>query len=222
MAYSFPLTLAQFQDLLPLDGVTVDLPGALSYSETGGGHLLPARQGSRLWRGQIDLMSDGPDAIEPILALIDILREPAASFLVGSAVRQYPKADPDGSILGAATVTVGSKDANNREMTLSGAPAGYVISAGDHLSIAYGTSPVQYAYFRVVTGGTFTGAPTAVTGNIEVAPFIPGGVSAGAAVTLIKPRMKAILRSDEFTAPRYSGGAMLASGTRFSWLQTMR
>ncbi|AET73302.1 hypothetical protein EMVG_00016 [Emiliania huxleyi virus PS401] len=222
MGYSFPLSLAQFHDLLRKQAADCNLGEALDIAETGGGEILSARIGNRLWAGSYTLHRQNAVDQEPILALIDLIRSPGRSFFTGDVAHRYPRLDPDGSILGATAVTVQSVEANNRELKLQGAPDGYTVSAGDHISIIYGSSPVKYGYFRVVSGSSFNDAFTPTrTGLIEVQPFIPAGITGGETVQLVEPRMKAV-----YVPGSFSGGGrvrpMKAGPIQFSWRQSLR
>ena len=99
MAYSFPLTRAQFMDLLPVQEMTFDLPEAMEVSETGAGEILTAELGTRLWSGEIRLGDMTPDEAAEALAMIDVLRQPGASFMVHDIARPFPRSDLSGVAL---------------------------------------------------------------------------------------------------------------------------
>lgn len=215
-ALTFPLGAATFWDGLEIAALSFRLGEAMSASETGGGEVLTARMGTRLWSGEarIPPAQDQDQA----LALIDLIRQPGAPFMVYDRRRQYAQADPGGAIQGAAVCRVASVAANAREITLTDLPAGYVLTLGDHLSIAYGSSPIRYFLARVVAGGTFAGSPAQVA--IEVVPEIPAGVAADDVVSLVKPICKAVYIPESFSG--VSRSLVLDSGFSFKWRQTLR
>ena len=222
MALTFPLSLADFFDQVRFTALEFQLSDALEISETGAGEILTARNGQRLWGGTVSIVQNRYRDQEVIQSKLDVLRNSGASFLIGDRFAQYPKADPDGSILGATAVTVHSIEANNRELKLQGAPDGYTVSAGDHISITYGSSPVKYAYFRVVTGSSFSDATSPTrTGLIEVQPFISSSISAGASVQLVKPCLKAVYVPGSITGGSRSS-LNIEGPIQFSWRQSLR
>lgn len=215
MAISFPLPLADFFSGLSPTSISFELgENVEGGDQTGKGEILTYAVGERLWGGTIHIAADTPRKQEKVKAKLDLLRNAGGSFLVGHPDFKFPESDPNGSILGAANITVQSIDANNREMVLAGAPAGYTLTEGDHLSIEHGGT---HSYYRIVTGGQFTGSPTA-TPQIEVQPFIHGLVAAGMTVKVVRPVLKAV-----YVPGSYKPGARvpgITQGVTFRWRQT--
>jgi hypothetical protein len=216
MALSWPIALTEFFDTLPIQQVTCHLGRSVTVSQTDGGDLIPHQVGARLWQGQIILGKDYHRQFAAIEARIALLEEPGASLLVYDTRMTGPRADPDGSLLGINVVLIDTLDANNRELTLKGAPPGYVISQGDLLGFGYGSNPVRYAFHRVVTGAVANGV--GVTDQIEVIPFVRQGAASGAVVTLIKPVCKAKIMVAEYGAST----ATVSTGGTLNWMQTLR
>ncbi|MFT5614575.1 MAG: hypothetical protein ACI8Q6_001855 [Granulosicoccus sp.] len=78
MALSWPLPLAQFFDMVPIQSVSFQLATARTFSQTGGGDLIAYRRDARLWKGEIKLDKDYHHvwaAIEARLALLEGLLE---------------------------------------------------------------------------------------------------------------------------------------------------
>ena len=216
MALSFPLSLAEFFDTLPVARVTFRLPRSDTFSETGGGELIAHRLGVRLWAGEIALGRDYHRVWAAIEARLALLEEPGASFLIRDPRLPGPIADPGGAILGASTVRISSLWGDNRQLALKGLPPGYVISRGDLMGFTYGTNPVRYAYHRVVSGDAADGF--GMTGAIEVTPFIRPGAAVNADVTLVAPVLKARVTGADYGASR----AAIGEGGTFQWSQTLR
>lgn len=217
MALGNVLSLGQFWDKLRLSGVQFYDTEPQSMDRTAGGTVLKASIGESYWGGSATL---APSAIKDasvyeIEALLSVVNRAGMSFLAYDPRRAYPAADPDGSILGASTVTVASINANNRELSLEGLPAGYVLTAGDMISVE--ASSTNHALFRIVTGATADGSGD--TSLIEVTPFIPPFVTVGDTVHLAQPRGRFVL-VDQSNYGR--GRPAIVPGAEFSFVQTFR
>ncbi|PKP71847.1 MAG: hypothetical protein CVT82_00305 [Alphaproteobacteria bacterium HGW-Alphaproteobacteria-4] len=218
MALAFPLARESFFDLLPVQRITFDCPEQVQTARTGGGEILAADLGPRLWSGEVTLGRLTRAEAASVLPLLSVLRSAGASFLAYDVTRAAPLADPTGSILGAATPEILELVAGSRELRLGGLPAGYIVSSGDYLGFAYGSGPVRQALHRVVTGAVAAGDGS--TGTIEVTPPLRPGASLGAAVTLVKPAIKAVIEpgsTDPGAVTRW-----LTEGIAFRFIQTLR
>lgn len=216
MALAYPLPVSEFFDRLPIARITSRAAASNTISETFSGDVIKHGHGSRLWGGRIVLDMDHHGAVAAIEACLSLLDEPGASFMMWDTRQPHPLADPQKLILGAAAPVIDSLNQNNRELGISGLPAGYEISRGDLLGFTYGADPARHAYHRVVTGAAADGAGTAA--NIEVTPFIRPGAATGTAVTLGNPVLKAVLT----TAQYGEGRSGVTEGGSFNWLQTLR
>lgn len=214
----FPLTTAQFFDWLPVASISMDCPETVELSRTEDGDVLTADRGARLWQGTVTLGRLTADEAARAETIIDVLRSSAASFLAYDLRRPAPAWDPTGAILGAASVTLHTLAANNREARLQGLPAGYRLTVGDRLAFDYGSSPVRRALHRVVN--TVVAAADGVTPTFELVPPIRPGAVVGAAVLLKKPSCYARLvpGSVEIGATR----RQISEGTTFRYLQKLR
>jgi hypothetical protein len=207
MAYSFPLTLAQFRDKLRVTSMILHCPAVVEESVTGAGEVLRASLGASLWQGDIALAPALHADLREAQALLDVLLRPGASFML-----QPPNYSKDSAGTGATLDAVAS---NNRDVTLTGIAPGYQVEAGDYVSWAYGNNPERFAFHQVVQGGA-ANASGDVT--VEVNPIVRPGWTSGAMVRLIAPRFKAVLRS------RNPGQMvpLITSGVGFSFIQTLR
>lgn len=218
MAYSFPLSVAQFMAQLPIQDITFDIPEALETSETGGGEILTADLGTRLWHGDITLGDLTELERDHAFTMLDVLRRAGASFMAFDPRRPGPRHDLNGSILGGAQPRLSSVAANNRECRLTGLPAGYQLRRYDYMAFAYGANPVRFALHRIASSATADGA--GLTGLIEVSPNVRPGWSAAAPVTLHSAACKAIYVPGSFEPGRRRG--TMTVGARFRFQQTLR
>lgn len=218
MAFSFPLTPAQFMSVLPVQDITFDVAEAMEMSETGGGEVLMADLGSRLWRGKVTLGDMTADEAADVVPMIDILRRGGGSFMAYDVSRPAPRYDPTGTILGAASPVLAQVHANMRDIRIGGLPNGYRIRPYDYVAFAYGTNPVRYALHRAVIQRIATSDGT--TGWFEVTPNIRPGFAVGAAVTLLKASCKAVIVPGSFQPGRRK--ATMTTGVSFDFIQTLR
>ena len=215
MALTFPLALDTLFAGLPVAECEFNLPATMAMSRTRGGAIKTARLAERLWTGKITLAPQLHRNALGLEAMISTLLEPGRTFLVHPLPFCYPRQDPSGAGLGGTTPVIYSIEAGGREFRISGLPAGYVLSAGDMLSFAYGSNPVRYAMHRVVTVATANGS--GLTPNIEITPPIRPGATVGAAVTLARPFTKAIL----IPPPARRFVPVVASGLTIDFVQTL-
>ena len=217
MALTFPLTLATFADTLLVADMTFALPEQLLQSRTAGGLQLTADMGERLWSGRINLgMMQRSEFGRPDV-LISLLRQAGRPFLIYDRRRPNPLADPTGSILGAATVTILALGGDPRELSLTGLPVGYTLSAGDYLAFLYAGS---IRALHKVVNPTVVANGSGQTALFEVHPAIRPGASAGAVVTLKKPFCHAVMVAG--SATEATGRSTLYEGLGFDWVQSLR
>lgn len=218
MAYTFPMPLNQFFEGLPITAFSFDLGEALEHSETGGGEILTADIGNRLWKMDCEIKAGYYAEIEQIKAKLNVLRHAGRPLLVHSLGLTAPQYDPNGVLLGSSNVTLNAVQTNNREIRLNGLPANYKITTGDFLSFTYGSNPVRYAFHQVASDATAN--TSGLTGLFELSSFIRTGFTIGAVVKLVKPTLKMVL-----VPGSVSGGesrSRFTTGVKFSLIQTLR
>lgn len=218
MAYTFPLSLADFFAGLPIQTAVPDLTEAVEMSQSGGGEILTADVGPRLWKMDISIRPGYYADIEPIKAKLNLLRRAGRSLIVHAIPFKGPQSDPTGAILGASVVTLGAVHPDNREIGLEGLPVGYKITTGDFMSFTYGSNPVRYAMHQFVEDGVAGGDGS--TNYIEISDFIRPGFALDTPVTLIKPSFKAVVVPGSTNPGRV--GQRMIDGLQFSVIQTLR
>lgn len=220
MPLSYPLSREVFFDALPAASVTFDLGENVDLAATRGGEQLAAEAGERLWQGEVALGRLLRAETGRPEVLVDLIRQPGRSFMAYDRRRPAPLADPAGAVLGGATPTIFALNGSDaREMRLAGLPSGYVLSAGDYLSFAYGASPVRQALHRVVDP-LVTADTSGQTPFFEVIPAIRPGAAAGAAVQLVRPWCKAVVVFGSVAPMR--GTHTVYDGLAFRFVQTLR
>ena len=218
MAQSFPLARTSFWAGLKIAEASPSLPDARELYRTAGGEVITADLGARLWRGVATLAPMPPAEAEAALALIRMLNQSGRSFYASPVGHDMPVNDPGGTLLASSAVTIASLPAGNRDLTLTGLPAGFVLAAGDYLAFAYGSSPTRYALHQLVSGATADA--NGLTPAFEVVPNIRPGAVVGAAVTLLHPSFKAVMVPGSVQEGRLARA--LRKGISFAWQQTLR
>lgn len=215
---TFPAALDDFLARLPIAKATFECPESLELSESGGGDLLTADIGERLWQGEVTLGKITRDEDADAITLIDVLRS-GRTFLAFDIRRPGPRADLTGATLGSAAVAIHALPVNNRQVRLAGLPVGYTLQRGDYLGWDYGSAPIRRALHKVVDIGVQADA-AGITPAFEVIPNIREGATVGAAVRLVRPYCTAIIVPSSVTTG--TAAATMTEGAKFQWRQTLR
>jgi len=185
MVLSFPLNASEFADKLRIQSVRWWLQEHQEASLTGGGDFLVADLAPRLWRADVTLIRMSHDDAAEVQALIESLDGSINAFNLYDPRKKYPRADPSGSLIAAATPSISSLSSNNKVLTISGLPAGYQLSGGDMFCFLYGSGTQRLALHRVVSAVAANGS--GVASGVEVRPHFRPDVATGIALDFIKP-----------------------------------
>ncbi|MEL7167359.1 MAG: hypothetical protein AAGL96_17985 [Pseudomonadota bacterium] len=220
MSVTFPMPASDFLELLPVRSIDFELPETVEMSRTEGGEVLTETTGVRLWRGEVTLGRVQRSELRAVMTLLDVMRGGEASFMAYPKKFPYPAMDPDGSGLQGSNPTIRFLDATDaRRMALEGMPADYRLTRGDMMSFRYASNPERVALHEMVDlTRPATGAGE--TASFEVRPAIRPGAVLGAAVSLIKPEMKAVILSG--TLQRGRSNRFVTEGISFQFQQSLR
>lgn len=218
MAYSFPLSVTDFMRALPIAEISFDAPEQVEVNQTAGGEIITADLAPMLWQGDVRLGTMTHAEASHADVMLDLLRPAGRMFYAYDTRRPAPLADPSGLILGSTVPTIASLISGNRELTLAGLPAWYVLSRGDYLAFDYGT-PSRRALHKVVTEQVQAGS-TGTTGAIEVTPMIRPGASVGASVTLV--RASCLARLVPNTVSKGQSIRTITRDASFRFIQSLR
>lgn len=192
MALSFPYALDFLAKCLTGDRVSLDLRRNDEMSGSGDGRFWAAELSRPLWTAQINLHAKQAAHAREINAKVWALDGSSKTFLFGDPAYKGPAS---GMTTGLGSVTVSSIRADRGAISLSGLPPGFVASAGDYLSINFGTGRVYFG--ALAEGGTANGS--GVLASREIRPYLPMTITTGATVELVRPRFKAIIPPGGFT-----------------------
>lgn len=191
MTVSYPYSLAYFADQLRITSVIWDVQRNDELSGTGDGRVWQAELAAPLWMGTVSLITMENDVAKQIAAKIRKLHGAQEAFFLWDPLSKYPQSDPTGSIIGTRVITVNSVSADLDGLSLKGLPAGYQLTAGDKMQIAYGANPVRYAFLEVSENAVASGA--GVTPVFGVFPHVSSAIAVNTQVVLAKPACKCII-----------------------------
>ena len=187
MAHTYPYPLAFFSDVLPYG--EIQGPYLRRYDETSGsgdGRRWAAEKARPLWEANVTLPATRTAAeARAIESRIRALDGMARHFLFRPPQYLGPA---NGITAGLGSVTVNSIRQDRGAIGLAGLPGGFAITPGDLFTILYASGRVYMGEFS--EGGTGTG-------QREIRPYLPMGISTGAAVILTTPYFKAFV--EDFT-----------------------
>lgn len=210
MAISFPRAADDWFDITALTTTKFKLVPQQNVSGTTG-DIWASDIGPQYWEADIRFVDMDNDIAGRVQSIIESLDGSLNSFYWYDPRWQFPRSDPDGSLLAASTVKIAALPTNNKLMALKGLPAGFNIRNRDMLCFDFGTSPVHRALHRVADGSAADG--TGLTGNIEVRPYIRPGAAVNAVVTLIRPTCEMLMIPDSFDEG--TAKQMITSGMGF-------
>lgn len=186
-ALTFPLSADALMDLMMVETITWSLGEDQELSGDGAGEWLAADLGPRRWSASVSSVEADKDGIEALRARFNLLDGAINSFYLYDVARPNPPSDPTGALLAAATVTISAIEADRKQITLAGLPAGFALTDGTLFSVTDG-NPSRTALEQIGVGATANGA--GIAGPMEVRPHLRPWIAAGQAVTLLKPVAK--------------------------------
>lgn len=212
MAFTFPLDAATFFGGLKIAEMSLFPDQPRKITQTRGGAAMDASLGEPLWRGSVSLVVRTHQDQAAIEAMLDVAARPGATFLAHDTRLNGPAADPGGVTLGAATPAISTVSVDRFDVTVSGLPVGYVLTAGDQLGVSY--SGGKRGLHRIAIGDTADGSGLA---TVTVSTPVASGVVALDAVTLVRPVIKAVL-----TGVSYGGARpKITAGSSFQFVQSL-
>lgn len=152
-------------------------------SRNAGGVMQAKDMGPAIWSARF--RSIGLPLVEAHALMVDFqtLRDALFSFYLHPADRPLPASIATAAPLSGYTVAVAAIGTNNDTLTLDGLPAGFVLTAGDYLSIE--TSASGLAFLRLAEGGAANGS--GVSPALAVTPHVLPSVAVDDEVTLVNP-----------------------------------
>jgi len=218
MAFTFPLSRADFLDLLPVTDVKLSCPPQRQTTGLGGGEILTAEVAPALWRGAVALPAVKARAADEIAALLMALDVPGGSFLAYKKNQHGPASDPIGAALSGFSPLIKAVDEPGSQISLKGLPGWFVLSVGDMLSFSYGSAPERRALHRIAKTAAVDGSGH--SSYLTITPHLRPGAAVDAAVELVKPYFKAVIVPGSVSDGTTRNG--VTSGIGFEFRQSLR
>ncbi len=207
------LPLSAFFELLKVQARDFMLDAPQGLDRTRGGSTIVSRYGDLLWRGTITIPPASTADAASTLALLEYVYSSMEPFLAYDTAKPGPRMDPTGALIAASTPLVRTVASDRRTMTLKGLPAGYILSRGDLIGVAYSGRRWLGRVFSVAV----TAAGNGNTPDIALSMPLPVGIGPDNAVTLYKPAIKVKLLEPSFG----SAAPLISSGISFQFQQDM-
>lgn len=216
MSVTFPLAAADWFAKLPISQMKLDPVEHVVADMTGRGEWISDDVAPMLWQGEVTLGKMQAQEAAHASVMMDLLRPAGRLFWAYDTRRPAPRLDPLGTILGASVPVIYALAGSRRELSLSGLPAGYVLSRGDYLGFSYGGG--RRALHRVASE-TVVANGAGVSPLFEVSTLIQPGAALTTTVRLIKPAIP-VMR----IPGSVSGGTTrhtVTDGFNFKFVQTL-
>ena len=186
MALTFPYALDFLAKCLTGDRVPLALQRFDERSGSGDGRVWSARLATPLWGAAYGLYSKDAADARAIKAKVNALDGMSKTLLWADP---YYKGPASGATTGLGAVTISGIRSDRGAIALTGMPVGFELTAGDYLSVGYGSGRI---YFGAFAEGGVAGS-TGGLGQKEIYPYLPLGIAVGATVELVRPHFKAMV-----------------------------
>lgn len=184
-AIEYPLSLAEFADLLPIKSAPFLMDRGIETSGQGSGRILVKDLRPPLWTAQVQLVPQPRDTAAAIMAKLETLESYGGTFEFYDPRRKLPIAGD----VNDDSVEILALGGDGMSLSLKGCVHGSTISEGDMLSYLYGgdtgTDP-SLALHRV--SQTVIADGSGHTATFQISPGLPVGVAINEPVALLKPR----------------------------------
>lgn len=156
---TYPLVLSDFMEKLQIERIRFRLNKRMNFSGIGTGRILAAEIGPDFWSLEIVLRTLYSQESREVQGLLDALDGGLNDFYAYDKIFAYPQSDPDGTILGGATITNTAVHGSGEAMKFDGfpdppGPGLYQLNTGDMFGFSYGPGGIYKALHRITSGGT--------------------------------------------------------------------
>ncbi|QIG67370.1 hypothetical protein EVB39_041 [Rhizobium phage RHph_TM3_3_9] len=200
-------------DIFEISSITVRPQRNDEVEGIGSGQIITAELATPLWSVEIETPVSLFDQGRRVRAVLNDLNRPGQKFDVYDPIAQYPRSDPDGSILGTSTVQIDTVGTDGT-ITLKGLPAGYQISAGDFMQIDFAG---RRGFFEASQDATASSG--GVTGAFRVFPTISAATPVNTTVILKQPKIQCQMIPSELEYATADSSTWKMTGFRMRVIQ---
>lgn len=208
------LPLEQVFDFLPIASVDWNIQRNDELSGAGSGDVWAAELSDPLWVGEVTLGTGRNDELKQAAARIRSLRGTQVAFMMCDPISQYPQADPKGSILGNAVITLRTIGPDRITARMKGFPPAYVLTVGDKLQINY------QDLIAFVEVGETVAADAAGNLDAPIYPNLPSSFTADSLVVVKRPACPVVIEPESHKAG--TATRSVTNGAGFKVLQKRR
>lgn len=208
------LPLEQIFDRLPIASVDWNIQRNDELSGAGSGDMWTAELSDPLWVGEVTLGVGRNDELKQAAARIRSLRGTQVAFMMCDPISQYPQADPKGSILGNAVITLRTIGPDRITARMKGFPPGYVLTVGDKLQINF------QDLIAFVEVGETVAADAAGNLDAPIYPNLPSSFTADSLVVVKRPACPVVIEPESHKAG--NAARSVTNGAGFKVLQKRR
>ena len=208
------LPLEQIFDRLPIASVDWNIQRNDELSGAGSGDMWTAELSDPLWVGEVTLGVGRNDELKQAAARIRSLRGTQVAFMMCDPISQYPQADPKGSILGNAVITLRTIGPDRITARMKGFPPGYVLTVGDKLQINH------QDLIAFVEVGETVAADAAGNLDAPIYPNLPSSFTADSLVVVKRPACPVVIEPESHKAG--TAARSVTNGAGFKVLQKRR
>src|SRR5690554_1374682 len=122
-----PYPVSFIADLLRVPQRSFRLEVRQEHSTLGSGEILVADLAPARWVADIQTVPMRGQQARTLQSRLEALDGSINAFYLYDPWKCVPASDPRGDILGSSSVEIGTLGSNNKSLTLSGLPSGYVI-----------------------------------------------------------------------------------------------
>lgn len=210
MTLTFPYPLASLADVLRADDCQFYLRRNDEMSGSGDGRFWTAELARPLWEVTLSLAARTPADARAIDAKVFTLNGSSQSFLFAE-----PTYAPAGGGVPGSGVTIDAIASDGLAIALAGLPAGYVVTAGDRFSVAWGTGRQYLGMFAE----TATADGSGDTAQIAITPWLPIGIATTAAVEMTTPVLRAFVPPGGYRSFGTRSGGLVSQGASLTMVQ---
>lgn len=187
-----PLTLAQLADLIPIDTVNWDLQWFEELGGSSDGRIWSTDLSPPLWAASITVAPRTVQIAKELAARFRQLKGSKIPFMLFDPQSRYPKADPNGTLLGNRVVKVKAISTDRTRLSLENLPVGMRMNYGDKMQVKFGSNPQHSVMMECATQNQADELGDTIL--LDVNPYVYIGVEVGQTVILKQPACQMILR----------------------------